>query len=313
MRPQRGATLVEMLVAMAMPVLAVGGANAAPRVSAAAISESNVEQVIAQALAVRPGCTITSISSTGPLETQPLAVYASAFSFSFVTECLAPSGGSHDQLASSPYTSNGAYSMQLAAWHGTSSYPASPDNGSPPATSDTITFFFQPDQATARTDDFVLMRQLNTQRPEVVVRNVLTFPGQPFFRYYYRPADRSVDTHQVPGSWLPLRHLRMEHGAVADTGTAARIDLLRALEVNYSITNGRTGAEERIRSVNNIIPLSSLEPKHARPCGYDPLFSQASFSQGMPEATGLDDLDRLLMTGVGSKSRSSSQPQCSTM
>jgi hypothetical protein len=310
MRSQRGATLVEMLVAMAMPALVAGGANGAVR-TPIATAAGTVEQVIAQALTVRPGCAVTSISSSGPSETQPLAVYASAFSFSFVTECLAPSTGPHDQLASNSYASNGGYSVRLAAWHGTSSYLASPYSGGSVATSDTITFFFQPDQATARTDDFLLMRQLNTQRPEVVVRNVLTFPGQPFFRYYYRMADRHQDTHQVPGSWLPLWHLRMEHGAVADTGTAARIDLLRAIEVNYSVTNGRTGADERVKSVNTIIPLSSLVPKHPRPCGYDPLFSQASFSQGTPEAAGLD-LD-VLLSGAGSESRSPSQPRCSPM
>src|SRR5262249_2629238 len=133
-------------------------------------------------------------------------------------------------------------------------------------------------------------RQLNTQRPEIVVRNVLTFPGEPFFRYYYRSMQQG--TQQVPGSWLPLWHLRMEHGAVADTGTASRIDRLNAIVLNYNVSNGRTGADERIRPVSTIIPLTSLTTKHPNPCGYDPLFSRASYSERTPVTSG--DLNQLL-------------------
>lgn len=304
MQSQRGAALVEVLLAMTVPAL-VGGAVRAPRVPAT--GHLDVDQIIAQAVAPRPGCTIAAITPGS----QPLAVYASAFSFSFVTECVATD--SKDRTASSPYADAGPMAVQTVAWDGPSSDFPSSDDAMEAATVDTITFFFKPDNATARTDDFMLMRQLNSQQPEVVVRNVLTYPGRSFFQYYYRtPVDEGrQSTLPVPGSWLPLWHLRVEHGAVSDTGTAARIDTLRALEVNYSVTNGKTGADERIRQVSNVIPLSSLTPKYTRPCGYDPLFSQAAYAPRSVEAAN-DDLEQLLLGGTSVEGRGSSR-SCSAM
>lgn len=306
MRSQRGATLVEMLVAMAMPALIAGGANGAARIPTSN-TDGTIDQIIARAMAARPGCTVTTASMS---ESQPSAVYASTFSFSFVTECLSASPTPRDRFASSPYTAAGTLPVWTAAWGGSTggSTVASPAN-----VVDTVTFFFQPDNATPRTDDFVFMRQLNTQRPEVVVRNVLTYPGRPFFQYWYRTlADKGrTATLPVPGSWLPLWHLHLEHGAVADTGTAARIDMLRAIEVNYRVTNGKTGVDERARPVVTIIPLASLTAKHRPPCGYDPLFTQASSVEAEPDP--VSEIAQLFMGGLGMEGRGTSRTQCGMM
>jgi hypothetical protein len=64
------------------------------------------------------------------------------------------------------------------------------------------------------------------------------------------------------------------HGSAGDTAVAARIDSLRAVELSYSVTNGRTGTEERIRQISTIIPLPNLTAKKLQTCGHDPLFSQ---------------------------------------
>jgi hypothetical protein len=229
MRSQRGMTLVEMLVAMTAPAAVVGGIQGLPR--SQSDSFENAADLIAMAVADRLECPASGNSR----DQQALVVHASAFRFSFEADCL--ERGSTDQVAS--YRSGGAE---------TAYFPVSGQTIAPAPTetdTDTATFFFQADPVTPRTDDFVLMRQISGRRPEAMLRNVLAYPGRPFFQYYYRKTgEAGTTTHPVPASWLPLQHPTMKHGSAADTGMTARIDTLRAVEVNYTITNGRTGTAE---------------------------------------------------------------------
>jgi prepilin-type N-terminal cleavage/methylation domain-containing protein len=259
MRSQRGMTLVEMLVAMTVPAAVVGGIQGLPR--SQSDSFENAADLIAMAMADRPECPASGNSR----DQQALVIHASAFRFSFEADCLEK--GSTDQVTS--YRSGGAE---------TAYFPVSGQTIAPPPTetdTDTATFFFQADPVTPRTDDFVLMRQISGRQPEAMLRNVLAYPGRPFFQYYYRETG-DASAQPVPASWLPLQHPTVKHGSAADTGTAARIDTLLAVDVNYSITNGRTGTAEQTQLVSKIIVFSTLSRKKSRLCDEEPFFSQAS-------------------------------------
>jgi hypothetical protein len=215
----------------------------------------------------------TCSAVTNGSDQQPLVVYVSAFRFGYEASC--GSGETGDLLASTPA------SNAPATFAGAGNDDLWPTEAIPTDLgADTVSYFFQADRTTPRTDDFVLMRQVSGRRAEPVIRNVLPYPGRPFFQYYYRKTDGGRrSTLPAPTSWLPLQHAAVKHGTPADTGAAARIDTLLAVEVNYSITNGRTGAAERVERIDTVMAFASLGlKKRTRPCdGSEPLFSQASY------------------------------------
>lgn len=259
MRSQRGMTLVEMLVLMATPAAALGGGRQTSPLQPASIFQLGTADN-SMHLASGQACTVGIDDATK----QPPVIVASPSRFGFEAECV--SDAPTDKLASYiPFVSAPTDSADIAA--------------------DTAVFFFQPDLATARTDDYVLMRQMNRERPTALQHNVLAYPGRPFFQYYYRKLIEGgkLSTQPVPNSWLPLRHGAVKHGTPADTGSAARVDTLRAVEVSYTVSNGRAGADERVRRVSTIVPLATLSRKRSHDCEREPFASQVSNMMPMLE------------------------------
>ena len=67
-----------------------------------------------------------------------------------------------------------------------------------------IVFWFAPDTETARTDDYVLFRQVNNSPPEAVVRNILA-DTVPFFQFMYlKDSGSTLSIDTVPQAELPL-------------------------------------------------------------------------------------------------------------
>ncbi len=141
--------------------------------------------------------------------------------------------------------------------------------------SETISFYFRRDSSTARTDDFVLYRRVNTLAPEAVATNVLRTTGRAFFEYFrVSTTAAGISTmSQVAAASLPWRHSRPIHLALNDTGTFARIDSIRAVRVNFTVTNGQAGANERRRSLSRLIRLPNMGLVNTKSCGDQPIFS----------------------------------------
>jgi prepilin-type N-terminal cleavage/methylation domain-containing protein len=101
---------------------------------------------------------------------------------------------------------------------------------------ETIVFYFESNATTSRTDDYILYKQVNADPAEVVSRNLLQTPGEPFFEYSWirNPPSSPVFIEEVPAGVLPLTHSEAIHGSTADTAAAARIDSLRGVRVNLS-------------------------------------------------------------------------------
>jgi prepilin-type N-terminal cleavage/methylation domain-containing protein len=139
---------------------------------------------------------------------------------------------------------------------------------------ETIIFYFVLDGTTARTDDYVLMRQVNGATPRVVARNVLQTTGKRFFEYFeVVQSDTSASQVRViaEGS-LPLRHTRPVHGSPADTGSFARIDKLRGVRVNLTVTNGKSGDKEVRRTSTALFRLPNAGQAVLQTCGEAPMF-----------------------------------------
>jgi prepilin-type N-terminal cleavage/methylation domain-containing protein len=137
---------------------------------------------------------------------------------------------------------------------------------------ETIVYFFLPDSTTSRTDDYILFRQVNQQTPELVARNLLKTSSQDFFRYFRRksPLDAPAYVDTVPSASLPMRHSVAWHGSPADTGASGRVDSLRGVELNFTVTNGKSGKDERKLTLKRTIRFPNAGLAVRRTCGDAP-------------------------------------------
>lgn len=144
--------------------------------------------------------------------------------------------------------------------------------GSVNSPAETIQFYFVADSSTSRTDDYVMYRRVNNLAPDIVAKNILRMSGQPFFRYYKQVTvlgvATSIDT--VPIASLPLRHTQPIHLSINDITT---IDDIRAVRVSFRVSNGRTGTNERIRSLQRFIRLPNVGLVNTKSCGDLPIFT----------------------------------------
>lgn len=155
---------------------------------------------------------------------------------------------------------------QTAFAYPDTSYYEGPANSN----AETIIFYFALDTSTARPDDYVLFRQVNNLLPEVVSRNILQTPGLPFLQYYRLSTPLGGGTPAlslIPAASLPWTHSVKVHLALNDTGPAARIDSVRAVRVNFTSTNGRSGSAERLRTLSRLIALPNAGLVSKKSCG----------------------------------------------
>jgi hypothetical protein len=139
---------------------------------------------------------------------------------------------------------------------------------------ETIVFFFRPDSTTARTDDYLLMRQVNRATPELVARNLLQTGSTPFFEYQRISGSPSTVT-AIPNGSLPLTHSASIHLSPSDTGALALIDSIRAVRITATATSGRTGSAERLRPISKLLAIPNAGLATRRTCGDSPIYAGA--------------------------------------
>lgn len=181
-------------------------------------------------------------------------------------------------------------------------------DGGATSSAETIIFYFELDGSTPRADDFVLYRRVNDLPTEVVARNLLRDGGLPFFRFQeVLLSDTAAPSATwVPANRLPLRHSAPLHMSPADTGAVARVDRLRAVQVNLRATDGRSGGRSQEASLRRLIRMPNAGQAQLRTCGEPPVFGSSiaavqratepvvdlTWSQSVDEATGEQDVVR---------------------
>ncbi len=223
-------------------------------------------------------------AGSNTVDNQPTVVYASANSFSFNSNYV--TNDTTDIFA--VYFDPDATTSQVEALKqanqivipGSSpgwTYPSMDylTTAGTTSTAEMITLYFTPDLETSRTDDYDLMRQVNNNAAETLVRQVLPdSTNLPFFRYYIlRPpaANQMQQLTVLPVAELPLKHTDAVHSANDTT----KVDSLRAVLVSYVITNGQTGTLERKQRISLNIPLPNMGLKQLKICGSEPILGQA--------------------------------------
>ncbi len=151
---------------------------------------------------------------------------------------------------------------------------------------ETIVLYFRPDSSTSRVDDYGLFRQVN-DKTELVSRNLLKTPGEPFFEYLWvRDVGGTIGIDTVSSAMLPLSHSVPIHGSTADSGSFARIDSIRGVKVNLTATNGRAGAAQRVRSFAVVVRMPNAGLRSKRTCGSDPIFGSTMSANASSLPTG---------------------------
>lgn len=297
---RQGFTLVEMLVTMVVFGVVMGAAFSYLGSQGKSFRTMSERSGLVQNVRFGRDLLRQEIRTTGTNVTdqQPMIVYASDSVYAFnadltsnVEDSVALTGAVYvDPFAPDSAVSalRLAQSMTIPGSSPAFTYPLADYSQNTQvfvnSDAETVTFWFEPDTTTTATGDYLLVRRANRMAPEILLRGVRRRAGLPFFRYWYDPSrygavNASLDT--VPRAWLPLAKTVAARGTAPDTGIAAsaRIDQVRAVEVNYEVVSQSAG---RVRSslVNYIVPLpNTLRPRLRRICGRVPIFGRSVSAQ----------------------------------
>lgn len=290
---RRGFTLVELLIAMTVFVIVLAGAMQALSYQSRGFSRGADEMGILQNLrygAEQLDQDLRMAGANAP-NRQPSIVYAGPNSFSYNADITSNVVGDISAVYVDPDANPGEVSA-FPVGSATTIPASSPAFTYPladftPSAAETVIYWFSPDAETARGDDFVLNRRVNTRADEVLVRGVLAPTTGTFFKYYYlnAPVGGIATVDSVPTAWGPVAHTAPQHGVLPDTGLIARVDLIRAVEVKFRVTNNRAGTAERIRAISTMIPLPNVGIMKLQTCGDGPQFASvvtATVTAGPP-------------------------------
>jgi len=282
MTRRRGFTMIELLISLVLMGIVMAGALRMFRTVSTAVSGTVDRQDAMQNL--RFGVSQIDLllrnAGAGVTDIQPTLVYISANVVAFNADWISPIPNSPTAVNYNPdVLPNAANAVTTAQVFGIPT--SSPNVNYPDSTyrtagalspAETIVYYFELDTSTARTDDYHLMRQVNNNAPDEVARNILPYPGRPFFEWLRTDAAGALQT--VAAASLPWRHIRPVHGDLNDTNSVAQIDSIRAVRLNMRATNGLTAPREIVRDLVTTTRIPNAGLTKQRSCGDAPIFGQ---------------------------------------
>jgi prepilin-type N-terminal cleavage/methylation domain-containing protein len=315
MKRARGFSLIELMIAMVILSIVMTGAVKFFR--AVNVSVANTVDRMDAMQNLRFG--LSSLdrevrsAGAGTVEVQPTLIYIDssvvAFNVDLVSRVANSPTAVYYNPDADPQADEGIQRSERFTIPTTSyAYPDSTyrTTGGELSPAETVVYYFTVDTSTTRTDDFMLMKQVNGLPPDVVTRNLLAYPGKPFFEWLRTDAAGNLQT--VAAGSLPQKHSVALHGSLGDTVPFAAIDSIRAVRVWLYSTNGQTGTREVKRALVTTIRIPNAGLTKQRSCGDPPFFGRtvsASFtgsaavpkvtvtwSPGIDETSGEKDVER---------------------
>jgi prepilin-type N-terminal cleavage/methylation domain-containing protein len=284
LRDRRGMTLTELLVALLLAGFILGPVFTFLRQQSDAYAMGASRMMLTQnhrfAINTLERDLRTAGSGIPVPGVQPTVVYAGsdvfAFNADYATRDTADLAAVYVDTAAAPEDVDALIPSRHVTIPGSSFvYPDSAyHSASGNSQAETIIFYFTPDAGTPRTDDFVLMRQVNDRQPAVVARNILRTSNGPFFQYQELvvPDSGSSYINTVANGDLPMAHTAALHGIPerGDSMPAARIDRIRTVRVSFTVTNGPTNARQQTRAVSRMVRLPNAGLAVSQMCGDAP-------------------------------------------
>ncbi len=288
---RRGMTLLEMMMALTVFTLVMTSAMAFVRAQAKGFTVGADRMAVVQNMRYAAdvwGKDLRTVGSNVP-DQQPFLIYAGANVVAFNADYTTNVADDPFAVYYDPDAPNGlvtaldkpdrnVISGGTGFYYPDTTYKNPYSGTSSPA--ETITFFFALDTTTARTDDYVLYRQVNFGTSSVVARNLLQTPGKNFFQYYklVTPANAPQKNDTIPAASLPLRHTIPIHLAPTDTGPVAKIDSIRGARLSFTATNGLTGTSERTRAITRLVWMPNAGLANKKTCGDEPIFGSGAYT-----------------------------------
>jgi prepilin-type N-terminal cleavage/methylation domain-containing protein len=274
-RRRRGFSLVELLIAIVVMAVVLAGTMNFFMGQSKTFRKATTDMVLLQNARFATDLLNEHFRAVGANLTvgQPSVIYADKNTFAFNADYATNVQGDINAIYYEPKapTKETETLLKAQAFTIPNSAPALTYPGGDyvqagaPSPAETITFWFAPDTETTRSDDYVLLRQVNSSAAEVVVRNVLPDSSYPFFRYMYLKTDAStsiqtIDT--IPGATLPVTYA---------SSTIIAGDSLRGVIISFEVTNGLQDTAQRTRPVSVIASLPNIGMRQLQTCGAKPL------------------------------------------
>jgi prepilin-type N-terminal cleavage/methylation domain-containing protein len=284
LRDRRGMTLTELLVSLVLAGIILAPVFTFMRQQSDAYAMGTARMLLTQnhrfAVSTLERDLRTAGSGIPVPGVQPTLVYAGpdaiAFNADYATRDTTDLFAVYVDTAAAPEEVDALVASRRITIPGSSfSYPdTSYSSGSGNSPAETIVFYFTPDATTPRTDDFVLMRQVNDRPAAVVARSILRTAGGPFFQYQemITPDTAASYVNTIGANELPLAHTAKLHGVPerGDIMPASRIDQIRSVRVSFTVTNGATNARQQTRAVSRLVRLPNAGLAVSQTCGEIP-------------------------------------------
>ncbi len=284
LRATAGFSIIELLIAMTLAVGIAGAAYSLFRSQSRGFSDNvdRFDTIQNARSAMEESERVIRTMGAGTPNNQPMLVYGANDVLAFNTDYIEA-----DTVDTrwATYFNPDTPTEETEAWTGANAtvipnssytYPDSTyhlGNGSlSPA--ETYIFYIEGDASTLRTDDYILYQRVNNGAPDIVARNILAHPnGKPFFEYLMQRTLVSGDTLiSAPSGVIPLIRRPLIAGiSSTDSADYVRPDSVRAVRMNFRLTNGQTGAGERFRDVTSTIEVPNNGVPLPTVCGRAPL------------------------------------------
>jgi len=281
----RGMTLVEMMIAMVVFVIVLGAALAFLSRQSRAYRLGTERMEVLQNLRFAAGVLARDLRTAGanlPSQ-QPQIVYAGADVIAYNGDYTTNIAGDPWAVYYDPDAPNGAVTalrtaQQITIPNTGTLYPTvNYEQAGVNSPAELQIFYFAADGSTARTDDFILFRQVNNGAPEMVARNLLRTGNTPFFQYFRlrTPNNAPAFIEQLPNGQVPVIHSAPLHQSPADVSPSALADSLHGTVVSFTATNGLTGARERRRALSRLVRFPNAGMATRQTCGDGPILGVA--------------------------------------
>ena len=278
LRPRRGVTLIEMMIAIILFVSVFGLAVPFFRVQTRSVSASagRLDALQTARYAQNAIDRDLRVAGTGVLAKQPMIVQAAANAVTFNADLTTNDTLDFNAVFYDPDVDS-TMSVSMSAAHATTLplssvlYPQADytDASGAPGTAETISYWVEPDSASGRSDQYVLYRSVNGQGKRVVAAGLIVPAGHAFFTYFRSDSVSPLDSIRTAD--LPLYHSAAIHGSPSDTGKAAWPDAIRAVGMTVTGIYQDPDKGPILRTVQTTTRLLNAGMLQSTVCGDPPL------------------------------------------